>query len=73
MPKVNKLLVSSTYGRERATVRSRSRMWELYDEYVATVENSRLAESSKNDYIVFANFFMRWIDGEFNPGGSIRD
>ena len=56
----------------RASARSRSRMWELFDEYVAEVEASLLTKTSKHDYIMFAEFFMRWVDGDFTPGGSFR-
>jgi len=53
------------------SARSLSRMWDLFDVYCAEVDASALRPSSKTDYKMFAEFFMRWIDGEFKPGGTL--
>lgn len=57
---------------ERISVRSLSKVWELFDEYVEVVNSSALAPSSKTDYIMFAEQFVRWIDGNFEPGGMVK-
>ena len=57
---------------ERATVRSRNKIWNLFDQYCWEVHNSKLADSSKVDYIMFAEMFVRWIDGDFQPGGTLK-
>jgi hypothetical protein len=58
---------------ERISVRSLNRMWQLFDQYEAEVNASLLSPSSKADYLLFASFFMRWIDGDFTPGGTLSD
>jgi len=57
---------------EKPKLRSIARLWDLFDEYKAEVENSPLSASSKNDYVLFAEQFVRWIDGDFIPGGTLR-
>ena len=57
---------------ERISVRSLSKLWNLFDEYVEEVNSSALATSSKTDYIMFAEQFVRWIDGDFKPGGNVK-
>jgi hypothetical protein len=57
---------------EAPKLRSIARLWALLDEYKAEVENSPLSESSKTDYVAFAEQFVRWIDGDFIPGGTLR-
>jgi len=52
--------------------RSLNKMWTLYELYCQEVDNSKLAESSKTDYKMFADFFLRWIEGEFTPGGALK-
>lgn len=46
-------------------------MWSLFEEYAEEVDSSLLSPSSKKDYKMFAEFFMRWLDGDFTPGGSL--
>lgn len=53
-------------------VRSKNKLWLLFDAYCREVDASFLAESSKTDYKMFAEQFMRWIEGEFTPGGTLR-
>jgi hypothetical protein len=46
----------------------------LLELYADDVESAGLSEASKAHYIDFANCFVRWIRGEFEPGkvaGSI--
>jgi hypothetical protein len=40
----------------------------LLDEYTAVVTASNLSHGSKAMYTDFANCFVRWIRGEFQPG-----
>lgn len=40
----------------------------LLDEYTALVTASNLSHRSKAMYTDFANCFVRWIRGEFQPG-----
>jgi hypothetical protein len=40
----------------------------LLDEYTALVTDSNLSHGSKAMYTDFANCFVRWIRGEFQPG-----
>lgn len=58
---------------ERASARSISKIWILFTEYERVVNDSKLSPSSKVDYIMFAAQFIRWIDGDFIPGGTLRD
>ena len=50
-----------------------NRLWELLDDYQREVEDSLLSQSSKTDYIMFAEQFVRWVDGDFIPGGQLEN
>ena len=50
------------------STRTWNKMWLLFDEYAAEVNASELTESSKRDYISFAEMFVRWVGGDFTPG-----
>lgn len=54
------------------SARTRSKLWDALDEYFNVLENSELAEKSKEDYYYFAERFVRWIDGGNVPGSQIR-
>jgi hypothetical protein len=53
-------------------LRSINRLYELLDEYVEHVEASPLSDSSKKDYISFAEMFVRWADNDFTPGAAVK-
>jgi hypothetical protein len=53
-------------------IRSMSKIWNLFDEYAEEVNTSLLSDSSKKDYLMFAEMFVRWLDGDFVPGGTLR-
>jgi hypothetical protein len=40
----------------------------LFDRYAEEVDLSDLSQSSKTMYIDFANCFIRWMNGGFQPG-----
>lgn len=60
-------------GHSGASVRAINKLWQLFDEYKIEVEESLLSQSSKTDYIMFAEQFVRWIDGDFIPGGHLEN
>lgn len=41
---------------------------ELFDQYAEEVNRSDLSQTSKSMYIDFANCFVRWMNGGFQPG-----
>lgn len=41
-------------------------------EYWKVLQASQLADKSTEDYFYFAYCFVRWMNGEFEPGGSIK-
>ena len=41
---------------------------EALSDYVAEVEDSNRGRVSKESYIYHAEAFMRWLDGDFDPG-----
>ena len=45
---------------------------EAYERYEQEVEASNLSESSKFTYISHAHQFVRWLQGDFEPGGTLR-
>jgi hypothetical protein len=49
---------------------------ELMDRYLEnywnTLQASRLADKSVEDYYYFAMCFVRWINGSFTPGENIK-
>ena len=53
---------------ETALVR---RVEEALAEYEAEVTASRLKPSSKRTYLLHARHFVRWLGGDFEPGGSL--
>ena len=53
-------------------LRSINRLYELLDEYIRAVNESPLSDSSKKDYISFAEMFVRWADNDFTPGGQLK-
>lgn len=42
------------------------------EQYCQVVQESELSEESKKTYIEHPNNFVRWLKGEFEPGGSVR-
>ena len=40
----------------------------LLDEYLVALENSDLTDKSVDDYYQFASMFVRWAEGDFEPG-----
>jgi hypothetical protein len=54
-------------------MRSINKLWQLFDDYVEAVENSSLALKSQEDYREFAEYFVRWIEGDYTPGQGIKD
>lgn len=43
-------------------------LWHQLDRYFEALESSTLADKSVEDYYYFAECFVRWIDGTFEPG-----
>lgn len=58
-------------ARPQVSSRMMRAIYDLLDEYKAAVEASPLAENSKVDYISFAEMFVRWLDDDFTPGGTL--
>ena len=44
---------------------------DLFAEYSEAVEASPLSAASKVDYVMFAEHFVRWLNDDFTPGGSL--
>ena len=42
------------------------------EDYVRAVEDSPLSYESKKTYKEHPRNFVRWLNGEFEPGGSVR-
>jgi hypothetical protein len=61
-------------NQERPARRSRyvNHLYDLLDEYIRSVEGSRLAPSSKVDYTYFASAFVNWCAGDYEPGQGVR-
>jgi hypothetical protein len=45
-------------------------LWRFLDEYFQVLESGPLADKSVEDYYYFAECFVRWVDGDFTPGGN---
>lgn len=39
--------------------------------YLAEVDDTRLAPTSKQTYLTHAENFVRWLEDEFEPGGAL--
>lgn len=55
------------------SARARTQLWDALDSYFEVLEASPLTFSSARDYYYFAECFVRWIDGEFTPGRTIKE
>lgn len=49
---------------------TRKALWRDLDEYFVALERSPLADKSREDYYYFAECFVRWLDGTFEPGAN---
>ncbi len=41
------------------------------DEYQRTVADAPLAPTTKQTYVLHSENFVRWIEGDFEPGGRV--
>jgi len=44
----------------------------LLDKYMMEIESSELKPLAANIYLTHAKNFVRWIEGEFVPGGRLE-
>ena len=44
----------------------------LLEKYVTEIESSELKPLAANIYLTHAKNFVRWIEGEFVPGGRLK-
>ena len=42
------------------------------DEYANEIEDSPLKQNAKRTYILHSRNFVRWLLGDFEPGGTIK-
>lgn len=47
-------------------------LWEKLDEYWDTLQATQLTDASIRDYYMFAEQFVRWIEGNFEPGAHVK-
>jgi len=52
---------------------ARTSLKTLLDQYWDELQKSQLADKSVEDYWYFAHCFVRWANGEFVPGGNVRE
>ena len=45
---------------------------EALDRYEEEVNGTTLASTSKATYILHSHHFVRWLDDDFEPGGTLR-
>lgn len=45
----------------------------LLEEYFEVLQRSALTDKSVEDYYYFAFCFVRWCNGEFTPGGAVKE
>lgn len=45
---------------------------EAYDRYQNIVREAPLSPTTKTTYLLHSHNFLKWLDGEFVPGGRIR-
>ena len=48
-----------------------SHVREAFEDYRAEVEASNLAQASKATYLRHAETFVRWVEGDFQPGARV--
>ncbi|SEI73913.1 hypothetical protein SAMN04487995_1958 [Dyadobacter koreensis] len=44
----------------------------LLEKYMSEIESSELKPLAANIYLTHAKNFVRWIEGEFVPGGRLK-
>jgi len=42
-----------------------------FERYKAEVEASKLQQTSKDTYLLHTWHFIRWLEGDFTPGGTL--
>lgn len=45
---------------------------ELLDQYTKEVKNAGLKENTEQTYLLHANHFVRWCNGDFAPGQKLK-
>jgi len=53
--------------------KKRTHLWDELDRYFQTLESSPLTDCSVRDYYYFAECFVRFMDGTFQPGAMVRN
>ena len=48
-----------------------SHVREAFEDYRAEIEASNLAPASKATYLRHAETFVRWVEGDFQPGARV--
>ena len=43
----------------------------VLERYETEVKRSKLRPESKRTYLIHARHFVRWIEGDFTPGGTL--
>ena len=51
---------------------SRTKLWNNLDQYWQTLQVSELTDKSIEDYYYFAECFVRWCEGTYEPGSNLR-
>ncbi|WP_315795303.1 hypothetical protein [Paenibacillus sp. BIC5C1] len=46
---------------------------EMLDAYTQDVKNSGLKPSTEKTYLLHANHFVRWCNGDFVPGARLKE
>ncbi len=50
-----------------------SHVREAFEDYRAEIEASNLAAASKATYLRHAETFVRWVEGDFQPGARVPE
>ncbi len=45
---------------------------EAYNRYQSIVQEAPLSPTTKSTYLLHSHNFLKWLDGDFVPGGRIR-
>lgn len=49
-----------------------NKLKDLMDQYTKEVSETELKDSAKRTYLLHSNNFVRWCNGEFIPGATLK-
>lgn len=65
-------LAEAGRGKRQISEAALKEVAEAYDRYQNIVREAPLSPTTKSTYLLHSRNFLKWLDGDFVPGGRIR-